>query len=224
MPSHLRSTHRPFSCPPWVELAEEEASPTDDLPDMDEDPFSHFISPISAADDPYELSLSAGIVHDGPRISKASKFRSNVAKKWARYVQQNQTNTHGRQRAPLPQDEEEEETFMGLDDDRLNETPYMVSQLSPPRVAVGDAGRGRPQELLARKTSNRRRWSRTSGHRHSWRAPSPDLFTVDESEEEDCTVLRRTRTRKHKEGSDRRKSSTRSRSRARYDMGEKSKL
>jgi len=221
MPSHLRSSHRPFSFPPWVELPEPEASPTSDLPDIDDDPFSHFISPISAAEDPYELSLSAGIVHDGPRISKTSKFRSNVAKKWARYVQHNQSNTDGRYRTSIPKDDEEEETFMGLDDDRLNDTPHMLSQLSPPRKSTGDPGRGRAQDLMARKTNNRRRLSRTSGHRHSWRAPSPDLFTVDESEEEECAVLRRSRTRKPKDGPDRRKSLTRSRSRARFDMVEK---
>lgn len=206
-------------------MAEHEGSQASGLPDIDEDPFAHFISPITEADDPYELSLSAGIVHDGPHTSKASKFKSNVANKWARYVQHNHDNLHSHYHSPPIQEEDEEETFMGLDDDRLNDTPHVVSQLSPPRKIGGETTRGRAQDLVARKTLNRRRYSRTlSGHRHSWREPSPDLFTVDESEEEETSVVRRPRTRKPKDGADRRRSSTRSRSRVRFDVAEQSRL
>lgn len=206
-------------------MGDHEAGQTNDLPDIDEDPFSHFITPISDADDPYELSLSAGIVHDGPRTSKASKFKSNVANKWAQYVQHNHSQLHDQYHTPTIQEEEEEESFMGLDDDRLNDTPHIVSQLSPPRMSISDSSRGRGQDLSARKTQNRRRNTRTlSGHRHSWREPSPDLFTVDESEEEESPALRRTRARKAKDGAERRRSSTRSKSRVRFDVAEKSRL
>ncbi|CBY02138.1 predicted protein [Plenodomus lingam JN3] len=201
MPSHLRNSSRAYSFPPWIDMAEHEASQASGLPDIDEDPFAHFISPITEADDPYELSLSAGIVHDGPQTSKAAKFKSNVANKWARYVQHNHNNLHSQYHTPTIQEEDdEEETFMGLDDDRLNDTPHIVSQLSPPRITSSESMRGRGQDLVARKTQNRRRYSRTlSGHRHSWREPSPDLFTVDESEEEEAPVLRRPRARKPKD-------------------------
>ncbi|KAA8626954.1 hypothetical protein A1F94_002052 [Pyrenophora tritici-repentis] len=189
MPSYLRNPHRAYSFPPWIEAAENEAS---QLPDIDEDPFAHFITPISEAEDPYELALSAGIDGDeGPRTTKASKFKSNVANKWARYVRHNhgQLHTH------------------------------------PSKNSINETHRGRAQDLAARKQQNRRRYSRTlSGHRHSWREPSPDLFTVDESEEEELPVLRRPKTRKPKEGAERRRSSTRSKSRARVDVAEKSRL
>ncbi|KAI1529316.1 hypothetical protein PtrSN002B_009215 [Pyrenophora tritici-repentis] len=174
MPSYLRNPHRAYSFPPWIEAAENEAS---QLPDIDEDPFAHFITPISEAEDPYELALSAGIDGDeGPRTTKASKFKSNVAN-------------------------------------------------NPSKNSINETHRGRAQDLAARKQQNRRRYSRTlSGHRHSWREPSPDLFTVDESEEEELPVLRRPKTRKPKEGAERRRSSTRSKSRARVDVAEKSRL
>jgi hypothetical protein len=183
-----------------------------DLPDIDEDPFAHFITPINEEDDPYDLSLSAGIiVPEGARTSKASKFKSNVADKWARYVKHSHTQLHSQYHtSSIP--EEDEESFMGLDDARLNANPTPVAQLTPPRFIPTDPSRGR--DLGARKAQNRRRYSRTlSGHRHSWREPSPDLFTVDESEEEEAPSLRRSRTRKPKENTDRRRSSTRSRSR-----------
>lgn len=217
MPSYLRSQPRAYSFPPWVEDGDDDAQ-SNHLPDIDEDPFAHFITPITDAEDPYELSLSAGIdANEGPRTTKTTKFRSNVAGKWARYVKQNHTQIHNIYHAPTIY-EEDEESFMGLDDERLNDTPQVVSQLSPPRISIAEPGRGRAQDLAARKQQNRRRYSRTlSGHRHSWREPSPDLFTVDESEEEESPALRRTKNRKAKDGAERRRSSTRSKSRARTD-------
>jgi hypothetical protein len=211
---------RSYSFPPWVE-ADNEAGQISDLPDIDEDPFAHFITPITEADDPFELSLSAGI--EGARSTKATKFKSNVADKWARYVRYNHSQLHTQYHETIP--EEDEESFMGLDDDRLNDTPHIVSQISPPRITFSEPSRGRAQELVSRKQQNRRRYSRTlSGHRHSWREPSPDLFTVDESEEEESPALRRPKTRKAKDGAERRRSSTRSRSRARFEVAEKSRL
>ena len=220
MPSYLRSAPRSYSFPPWVEASEHEDFQA--LPDIDEDPFAHFISPITEAEDPYELSLSAGIdVHEGTQTNKASKFKSNVANKWARYVKQNYNQIHAQYHQPTIY-EEDEESFMGLDDDRLNDTPHIVSQISTPKITITEPTRGRAQELVARKQQNRRRMSRTlSGHRHSWREPSPDLFTVDESEEEESPALRR---RKAKDGAERRRSSTRSWSRARIEVAERSRL
>jgi len=221
MPSYLRS----YSFPPCIDSLDSGYLYDNNLPDIDEDPFSHFITPIDEDEDPYDLSLSAGIyIPDGPRASKVVKFKSNVANKWARYVKQSHNQLHTRYHTPTIL-EEDEESFMGLDDARLNDAPAIVSQLSPPRITFTDPSRGRAQELVNRKVQNRRRYSRTlSGHRHSWREPSPDLFTVDESEEEESPVLRRARTRKPKDGADRRRSSTRSRSRMRGEVVEKSRL
>ncbi|KAF1945623.1 hypothetical protein EJ02DRAFT_509308 [Clathrospora elynae] len=224
MPSYLRSSHRPYSFPPWIAAADDDQHQMNDLPDIDENPFAHFISPITDADDPYELSLSAGIdVYEGPHTTKASKFKSNVADKWARYVRHNHGQLHTQYHAPtIYEEDEDDESFMSLDDDRLNDTPHMVTQISTPKISMRDPTRGRAQDLVARKQQNRRRQSRTlSGHRHSWREPSPDLFTVDESEEEETPTLRYARARKAKDGAERRRSS---RSRARFDVAEKSRL
>jgi hypothetical protein len=219
MPSYIRSPYRAYSFPPCIDSVDAADYAYDnDLPDIDADPFAHFLTPINEDEDPYDLSLSAGIiVPEGVRTSKASKFKSNVADKWARYVKHSAPQLHSQYHSTIPE-EDEEESFMGLDDARLTDAPTPVAQLSPPRITLTDPSRGRAQDLGARKAMNRRRYSRTlSGHRHSWREPSPDLFTVDESEEEEVPSLRRSRTRKPKEGGDRRRSSTRSRSRMRSD-------
>ncbi|KAJ4312039.1 hypothetical protein N0V94_007645 [Neodidymelliopsis sp. IMI 364377] len=226
MPSYLRAPSRSFSFPPCIDSVEVEPSYDAGLPDIDDEPFAHFLTPLSEEDDPYDpMSLSAGIViNDGPRTSKASKFKSNVSDKWARYVKQNHTQLHTRYHVPsIP--EEDEESFMSLDDDRLNYTPQTVAHTSP-RITITEPTRGRAQELVQRKERNRRqRSSRTlSGHRHSWREPSPELFTVDESEEEEAPVVRRSKTRKPKDGAERRRSSTRSKSRARVDAAERARL
>ncbi|KAF2646506.1 hypothetical protein P280DRAFT_12902 [Massarina eburnea CBS 473.64] len=215
---------RSNSFPPSIDNFDFASPHEQDLPDIDEEPFAHFISPLQDEDDPTDpLSLSAGIiVPNGPQASKASKFRSNVADKWTRYVKTNHAQLHSRYHTPILE-EDDEESFMSLDDGRLNDTPQVVTQLTtPPRTIITEPTRGRAQELVSRKVRARRRYSRTlSGHTHSWREPSPDLFTVDESEEDDLPVLWRTKTKKVKDGADRRRSS---RSRVRSELPEKSRL
>ena len=224
MPSFMRNPYRSYSFPPCMDSVEFGHAQEEDLSDIDEDPFSHFITPINEEDDPYDLSLSAGIIIPGPRTSKASKFKSNIADKWTRYVEQNHTTLHSQYHTPTIQ-EDDEESFMGLDDDRLTGSPSRISQVTVPRITITDPSRGRAQDLVTRKVQNRRRASRTlSGHRHSWREPSPDLFTVDESEEEDSPMLRHAKSRKAFEGADRRRSFTCSQSWRRGDVTERSKL
>ncbi|KAF2264213.1 hypothetical protein CC78DRAFT_250350 [Lojkania enalia] len=219
MPSFLRNS-RSFSFPPCIENVDFAPAPEADLPDIDENPFAHFLAPVVEEDYPYDgLSMSAGIiVPDGPRTSKSSKFRSTVADKWARYVKTNHAELHSRYHDPHL--EEDEESFMQLEDHRLVDSPQMVSQLSgppTPRIVVTEPSRGRAQELVSRKSRPRHRASRTlSGHRHSWREPSPELFTVEESEEEHSLALKRSKTKRTKDGVERRRSKA--------DVAEKSRL
>lgn len=194
MPSFLRN-NRSFSFPPFVE-SDDYSSSGSGLPDIDEDPFAHFLTPINEEDDPYDgLSMSAGIsVRDGPRTSKAAKFKSSVSQKWARYVQNHHSNLHTIYHDSKAEEEEEEESFMQLDDQRLVDTPHMVFQLSGPpsprtSTTVPEPTRGRAQELLSPRARGRPRHSRTlSGRRHAWREPSPDLFTVMEMDVEEVEI------------------------------------
>lgn len=220
MPSFLRNS-RSYSFPPCIDDVEFAQSSEPNLEDIDENPFAHFLTPVNEEDDPYDgMSMSAGIiVPDGPRSSKTSKFKSTVADKWARYVKNNHTQLHDHYHEESLDDDDE--SFMQLDDSRLNDIPHAVSQLTgpPPKITITEPTRGRAQELVTRKARNRRRYSRTlSGHRHSWREPSPDLFTVEESEEEESPVLmmKRTKTKKTKDGVERRRS--------KVEVAEKSRL
>lgn len=213
MPSYFRYP-RSFSFPPFVDNdAFDPSSSQTNLPDIDEDPFAHFLTPVVEEDDPYDgMSLSAGIMvpDAGARATKTTKFKSNVADKWARYVKLNHVQLHQTYHDDEHKQEvPDEDSFMTLDDDRLLDTPHMVAQLTqPPRITVTEPTRGRAQELVGGRRTQRRRYSRTlSGHRHSWREPSQDLFTVAESEEDtaDVLTLRRVKT-KTKDGGERRRS------------------
>ena len=208
MPSFLRNS-RSYSFPPCIDDVDFAPTIAQELEDIDENPFAHFLTPVNEEDDPYDgMSMSAGIiVPEGVRSSKTSKFKSTVADKWARYVKHNHAQLHHyHEESP----DEDEESFMQLDDNRLNDTPHMVSHLTgppSPRIIITEPTRGRAQELVARKTQPHRRYSRTlSGHRHSWREPSPDLFTVEESEEEESPILMRRTKTKTKDGVERRRS------------------
>ncbi|KAH7112873.1 hypothetical protein B0J11DRAFT_182186 [Dendryphion nanum] len=209
MPSFARNS-RSYSFPPCIDSVEFDSAVDTDLPDIDENPFAHFLTPVLEEDDPYDgLAMSAGIVvPDGVRTSKASKFKSTVADKWARYVKNNHVQLHQQ----YHEESDDDESFMHLDDERLMSSPQTVPQLSgspTPRILLTEPSRGRPQDLISQSPRTRQRYSRTlSGHRHSWREPSPDLFTVDESEEDDMPTMKRSKSkaRKTKDGVERRRS------------------
>jgi hypothetical protein len=182
--------HRNYSWPPTVHLLDltllspsaKHKTVATSLPDIDEDPFAHFISPINEEDDPYDvLSLSAGILPgELPTTnSKADRFKASVAKKWARYWARN---------LQLPQIEPEEQQ-KPLDVPHIETPPDSPEQYwdefgRPYKVVVREPTRGRAQDLLTPEAKRRRLTRRTlSGHRHSWREPSPELFTVSEEEE-----------------------------------------
>ncbi|OCK85593.1 hypothetical protein K432DRAFT_286449 [Lepidopterella palustris CBS 459.81] len=205
MPSFFNH-YRNYSWPPSVE--DYGSSDEDELPDIDDDPFAHFLTPVNEEDDPYDaLSFSAGIIAtDNAPSKKSSKFRNSVAKKWARYVARHHEELHELYHEQKPDGDDNEGYIIELDDARLLEMPRTQSILSTSKNAA-EPTRERTQELL-RPSRGRRRSRRTSrtlsGHRHSWREPSPDLFTVMETEEvEHATTKTKTKT---KDGEERRRS------------------
>ncbi|KAK5017071.1 hypothetical protein LTR16_000791 [Cryomyces antarcticus] len=152
-------------------------------PEIDEDPFAHFISPVVEEDDPFDnLAYSAGIVTvESEQLSKVAVWRARIAEKWAKYVARNREDLHWQYHD---------------NKDRLYRTILVEPEpLSPgsssPSIVVTDFDegpvRGRALEILPQKEKKRPRRGRASrtlsGHRHSWREPSVDLFTVLEEKE-----------------------------------------
>ena len=151
-----RSRHiRHYSWPPIFHLVVE-AKKDKSLPDIDEDPFAHFITPISEEDDPFDTVFSAGIVHnETDYIPKVSRIYNKIACRWAKYVARHHADLHEQ-----------------YHEEPVDDRPY--------KTVIHEPMRGRPD--LRQK---RPRTSRTlSGHRHSWREPSVDIFTVMEETED----------------------------------------
>jgi hypothetical protein len=177
MPSSKKHHNRTYSWPPTLHLIDVSAlgSP---IPDIDDDPFAHFIS-IPVEDDELAadmLSFSAGIIappSSASRGTKAYKFRTSIAKKWARYIAKHYSILHHRHH------------IVASIEKHTKELPITESKLPPFRHdSIPDA----THELLSESHARRldKKPSRTHHQiRHSWHAPPADLFTIKEEEGEE---------------------------------------
>jgi len=151
-------------------------SPSDTI---DEDPFAFFISPLSESDDPFD-NLSAGISpanarsrssYDVSAANLASKSPSALFKRWERYVERYHPRLVARYHCSKQRKRRDISDQTAKHDGEASRVPVVVE---PPR--------GREKATLPYRG---RRSSRTlSGHRHSWREPSVDLWTVVEESNE----------------------------------------
>lgn len=182
--------------------AERHNRPSTDVDDdIDNDPFSHFISPESEIDDP----LAAGITSTESISSRHNRFVATLARRWARSV----PSRHG----PHPRGRHNRRHTAAADyniEVRSKDLSAVIpnaSGVSVPSIVVteyidSDASYDRAQQMLmeAQRIRRRHRTSRTlSGHLHSWQEPSADLYTVLEegrnhevavmSESDDDTVI-----------------------------------
>ncbi|KAF2104478.1 hypothetical protein NA57DRAFT_51301 [Rhizodiscina lignyota] len=165
----------------------------DAIPDIDEDPFSHFISPMNMDDDPDNpMSMSAGIMNTESIGFKRDRFCASLAKRWARSVTPREKDNIHYHPYSRPHS-----NSLALNQ-KLHHPHYNVEIRTPrhiltvsntsqniPTIVVTeyleDPSQNRAQQLLiaAQRMRRRRRTNRTlSGHRHSWQEPSPDLYTV----------------------------------------------
>jgi hypothetical protein len=186
MPSFINHS-RTYTWPPSLHLLDltngssSPGSPKEPLPDIDDDPFAHFITPMTEEDNPFDdFIFNAGIVVGEPTasVSKTHKFKQTVAKKWVRYVARNHEQLHRLyHRVPVAR-----KAPKIIEPTQL---PTVQNEIQRPyKTEIREPTRGRAQDLLNPRHNKRRRTSRTlSGHRHSWREPSVDLFTVMEEGE-----------------------------------------
>ncbi|KAF2139045.1 uncharacterized protein K452DRAFT_290148 [Aplosporella prunicola CBS 121167] len=150
------------------------AATPDPLLDIDEDPFAHFLSPLTDEDNPLDtLSFSAGIVLSEPGSMK-EKLRKKLARRWAKHVA----------KCPVKRNAETGHAFVGTKTtgdvpqgtDAKEPLPYHTV-VREPRPSLREPTKGRAQELVGGGKRKRRKY------RHSWRAPDGDLFTVVEEAE-----------------------------------------
>lgn len=158
--------HRNHSFPPSFRFTQKTASETlaPPEPEIHDKPWAHFLSPTLTCDDAEDfIDFTAGIITSPkPTKRKHSKFRPSNANKWNHKVI---NYHHGTFQRP-----EEQHEFV---ENRSDPWSHVVeNDLKTP---------AEPTEQANQVCSRGRSKTRTmSAHRHSWREPSADLFTVEE--------------------------------------------
>jgi len=208
MPRRRLGHHRrTYSWPLCTQLLpNDNMSKREPLPDIDDEPFAHFITPVTEADDLFDANLfDAGIQPAEPAASITSRFKTSLEQRWAQYVARHHVLLHavfhedftaGDFFATRSRQRRNANTFCDLDSPRPSSltptikivTPEDVErELAAEREAHYELTRGRASDLLADAARQRRRGRRPSrtlsGRRHLWREPSMDIFTVIEEPE-----------------------------------------
>lgn len=177
------------------------------LPDIDDDPFAHFLSPMNEEDHPYDnLAFSAGIIiadAGDEESDRKDRLKHKLARRWAKYVAKYHHGAGSSRNAASLERVIEEDSDTGSEDDegRRNSAEgmsidegYMSEETATPvhfrkpqrpgpeplasyQTVVREPTRGRAQDLVDGRMRKKRKF------RHSWRAPDQDLFTVVEEGE-----------------------------------------
>jgi hypothetical protein len=201
--SHRSGHRRNQSWPPVFQVTApsgtikslSEAQAEEQLKHIDDDPWSYFITPASDSDfiydaDAEQVSWNAGIATPPRRNVRKGHgyvFKQGLAERWDSFVVKRQEMV----RNPPHQYVDNE-----MDSDNDNEAyiwPNTIEAELLDRTPSPDPQHRRPTSLTdtydpyreRRERRARKKYTRTlSGHRHSWREPSPDIFTVSETASE----------------------------------------
>jgi hypothetical protein len=178
--ARLGKHNRNHSFPPCLQFVQRSSSKTlsPPRPDINDAPWTHFLSPLDDDDDPSDfLDFTAGIIatSDAASKKKSTKFRPSTAKKWDKQIVNFHHGTYQRR--------EEEHGFV---ENRQDPWSHIVEQ--------DVMAASHPIDISRQARPRMRSRTRTlSGHRHSWREPSVDIFTVEEEavsdtylEDEEC--------------------------------------
>lgn len=163
--ARLGKHNRNHSFPPCLRFIQRPSSKTlsPPRPDINDAPWAHFLSEVGDDDDPSDfLDYTAGIItsSDASLKKKSAKFRPADSKKWDKQVVEFHHGT-------FPRPEEEHGFVENRNDPWSHIVEHDVMATSHP---INISRQPRPHVR-----------SRTrSGHRHSWREPSVDIFTVEE--------------------------------------------
>ncbi|GAB7350117.1 hypothetical protein MBLNU459_g0782t1 [Dothideomycetes sp. NU459] len=172
----------------------------EEISDIDEDPFSHFLSPVLDEDDPFEgAEYSAGINNFDTEVeNKREKFRVRLGQKWDRIISRRPSSPE--QQAPRTPPSEDQLPDLVNDDARSTSPTERAAFDDDADGWEGDRQRQRQRTSdfgfpLQRYDSQkatfgaplqrpRFKTSRTlSGRKHSYVEPSFDLWNIDEEEE-----------------------------------------
>ncbi|KAF2431384.1 hypothetical protein EJ08DRAFT_696475 [Tothia fuscella] len=163
----LNNEHRNHSFPPCLRFIQKKSSKylAPPLADIDNDPWVHFLEPLNDDEEACldYLNFTAGILTESEvSKKKSSKFRPINAKKWTRNTVSYHHGAYSR-----PEDQH------GFVENRLNPWSHVVKH------DIRSSTRSPEGEIITRPRG-RSKTRTLSGHRHSWREPSAEIFTVQE--------------------------------------------
>jgi len=176
---------------PSMSKGKPQSIPTHEIEgDIDEDPFSHFLSPILddedlLEDDDFSAGIGAFDDEEEEAETKRTNFRTRLGERWDNFLSRPK-------RPRTPPDEEEVPDLETDDPDVVVKSP----QSCPPLCRLNmleeeldgwEADRARQRRTFGFPLQRPKlKTSRTlSGKRHSYVEPSPALWTVDEDDETD---------------------------------------
>ncbi|KAF2673618.1 hypothetical protein BT63DRAFT_161615 [Microthyrium microscopicum] len=178
--------HRRYSYPPSLELIDISTIHVP-LPDIDDDPFAHFVSP--SQEDDYEptldaLASSAGIVGSHPSISKSSekayKFRTSIARKWARFIRRHYAHQES------PKSTEKSDIKVGKEEAAKHKRKKHDSSKSS-SASKHEPTTGQVQQFFSKPAATTKKDPPPriphKRSRHTWHAPPDDLYSITEENE-----------------------------------------
>lgn len=188
-----RHHHRRYTWPPCEHLIDVSKIQVP-LPEIDEDPFSHFLAKEEPTDDDEYVVYTAGIlpteqcVEPPTHAEKAFRFRTSISRRWKKFWDRYRAKLHSRRSTEAarhikaPEVEEEKSPSIphrtsSRNYHRLSE-PSQLSRPDPTPV----------QREYSRPATGHRRQHSSPSPRRSWHAPSPVLYSITETldEEEDA--------------------------------------
>lgn len=192
-------------------------SQRDQTSDIDEDPFSHFLSPVLEDEDPCdETSYTAGITSCVSESEiKTARFRARLEERWENYMAHrllsHQILASTASSLPIllsatPPDEDQlpdlyvDDIDASTPDTESSSPPYFPSMSFDDDADGWEADRLHGNSVQVTRLPLKRprfRSSRTlSGKKHSWREPSDQLFTLTEEDEDEVMEDRGRKGRK----------------------------
>jgi hypothetical protein len=215
-PKAKKHHHRRYTWPPSLHLIDV-SNIRIPLPDIEEDPFAHFVSPVSRDDDDDDdhIVYTAGILPTDPismQSEKAFKFRSSISRRWKAFFSKYRAKLHSRREnstkadhngysysqnatAALQSRSRKSSLSPSLQTDSTHSTDWTDSQPTSNAVWTNPPA-DRPQHPQRTARNKVKRYRMPPYERRSWHAPSVGIFTILEGSDEEDEPIEKSERRK----------------------------
>jgi len=190
IPKNTKYHYRRYTWPPSIHLIDV-SSIRVPLPDIDDDPFAHFVSRYAQDEDEEHIVYSAGILPSDSfqmHAEKTCKFRASMAGRWKAFLSKYTAKLHRRQEKTLTT--KSSTKIQATKPNQVVTMDFVVPTITSMTSTSSTSKQTRPAPLAVQdplqssRTRQRMRRSR-SLYQRSWHAPSDNLFSISEKGDED---------------------------------------